>query len=50
MKVDVRFTAVFGECEQGGYLAYLEEMPGVNTQGETLKKAKSNRMRNVYFN
>ena len=42
MKVDVRFTAVFEECEEGGYLAYLEEMPGVNTQGETLEEAKSN--------
>ena len=42
MKVDVKFTAVFEEAEEGGYVAYLEEMPGVNTQGETLEEAKAN--------
>jgi predicted RNase H-like HicB family nuclease len=42
MKVDVKFTAVFEEANEGGYIAYLEEMPGVNTQGETLEEAKSN--------
>ena len=42
MKVDVKFTAVFEEAKEGGYIAYLEEMPGVNTQGETLEEAKSN--------
>jgi predicted RNase H-like HicB family nuclease len=42
MKVDMKFTAVFEEAEEGGYIAYLEEMPGVNTQGETLEEAKEN--------
>jgi len=42
MKVDVKFTAVFEEVGEGGYVAYLEEMPGVNTQGETLEEAKIN--------
>ena len=42
MKVDMKFTAVFEEAEEGGYVAYLEEMPGVNTQGETIEEAKTN--------
>jgi predicted RNase H-like HicB family nuclease len=42
MKVDVKLTAVFEEAEEGGYIAYIEEMPGVNTQGETLEEAKIN--------
>ena len=36
------FTAVFVEAPEGGYAAYVEEIPGVNTQGETLKEAKEN--------
>ena len=35
-------TAVFVEVPEGGYAAYVEEIPGVNTQGETLDEAKSN--------
>jgi len=35
-------TAVFVEDPAGGYSAYVEEIPGVNSQGETLDEAKSN--------
>jgi predicted RNase H-like HicB family nuclease len=42
MKVNIKFTAVFEEAEEGGYIAYLEELPGINTQGETLEEAKAN--------
>ncbi len=43
MKVNkLSFTAVFIEVPEGGYAAYVEEIPGVNTQGETLKEAKTN--------
>ena len=42
MKVNMKLTAVFEEAEEGGYIAYLEEIPGVNTQGETLDEAKAN--------
>ena len=36
-----RFTAVF---EQDGdwWIGYIEELPGVNTQGRTLAEARSN--------
>ena len=42
MKNDIKITAVFEEAEEGGYIAYIEEIPGVNTQGETLEEAKEN--------
>jgi predicted RNase H-like HicB family nuclease len=41
MNIHSRLTAVF---EQHGddYIAYIEEMPGVNTQGATIEEAKAN--------
>ena len=34
-------TAVYRKVDQG-YIAYVEEIPGVNTQGADLKEAKEN--------
>lgn len=42
MKAELKLTAVFEEAEEGGYIAFFEELPGVNTQGETLSDAKVN--------
>ncbi|MCB0729133.1 MAG: type II toxin-antitoxin system HicB family antitoxin [Ignavibacteria bacterium] len=42
MKSDIKITAVFEKAEEGGYVAYIEEIPGVNTQGETIEEAKEN--------
>lgn len=42
MKTSMKLTAVFEPDEEGGYIAYIEEIPGVNTQGETLDEAKTN--------
>ena len=40
---NVGFTAVFIPDEKtGGYSAYVEEIPGVNTQGDTLEEAREN--------
>ena len=36
------FTAVFQPAEEGGYAAWVEELPGANTQGETLDEAREN--------
>ena len=36
------FTAVFQEAPGGGYVAFVEELPGANTQGETLDEAREN--------
>jgi len=35
------FTAVFRRCE-GWWAAYVEEVPGGNTQGKTLEEARRN--------
>lgn len=42
MKAKLNLTAVFEEAEEGGYIAFVEELPGVNAQGETLEEAKVN--------
>ncbi|HEY5462709.1 MAG TPA: type II toxin-antitoxin system HicB family antitoxin [Hanamia sp.] len=42
MKTNLQLTAVFEEAEEGGYVAFFEELPGINTQGETLAEAKIN--------
>ena len=42
MKIKLKLTAVFEEVEEGGYIAFIEELPGVNTQGETLEESKIN--------
>ncbi|RZK35230.1 MAG: type II toxin-antitoxin system HicB family antitoxin [Hymenobacter sp.] len=42
MEAHVKFTAVFEPVAEGGYAAYVEEIPGVNTQGETLEEARKN--------
>lgn len=35
------FTAVFEKCGRR-YVAYVEEIPGVNTQGKSLSEAREN--------
>ncbi|GAA3964632.1 type II toxin-antitoxin system HicB family antitoxin [Hymenobacter antarcticus] len=42
MEASLKFTAVFEPVAEGGYSAYVEEIPGVNTQGETLEEAREN--------
>ena len=37
----INLTAVFEKVPEG-YIAYVEELPGANTQGETLDEAKKN--------
>ena len=35
-------TAVFEPCDEGGFIAYVQEISGINTQGETLEEVKEN--------
>ncbi|MBY0435839.1 MAG: type II toxin-antitoxin system HicB family antitoxin [Cyclobacteriaceae bacterium] len=42
MKTKMKLTAIFEEAEEGGYIAFIEELPGVNSQGETLEESKVN--------
>lgn len=37
----MQFTAVFEKVPEG-YIAFVEEIPGANTQGETLDEARRN--------
>jgi predicted RNase H-like HicB family nuclease len=38
----VELTAVYRKAPEGGYVAFVEELPGANTQGETLEEAREN--------
>lgn len=38
----MNFTAVYVPCPEGGYAAFVEELPGANTQGATLEEARAN--------
>lgn len=42
MKASLKLTAVFEEAQEGGYVAFIEEIPGVNTQGDTIEEARAN--------
>ncbi len=37
----MKFTAVYQEVPEG-YVAFVEELPGANTQGKTLEEARTN--------
>lgn len=39
---NIELTAVFEPCKEGGYLAYIQEIQGINSQGETVEEAKEN--------
>jgi predicted RNase H-like HicB family nuclease len=39
--VQLEFTAVFEKVPQG-YIGYVEELPGANTQGGTLEETRAN--------
>ena len=41
LKKERQFTAVYRKSGKW-YLGWVEEIPGVNTQGETLKETKKN--------
>ena len=36
------FTAVYEEAAEGGFTAFVEELPGAISQGETLDEAREN--------
>jgi predicted RNase H-like HicB family nuclease len=39
--MQLKLTAVFEKLEDG-YIGYVEELPGANTQGRTLEEVKAN--------
>ena len=40
--MSLELTAVFRKDPEGGFVAFVEELPGANTQGETLEEAREN--------
>jgi predicted RNase H-like HicB family nuclease len=39
---ELNLTAIYEEAEEGGYIGYVAELPGANTQGETLEEVREN--------
>ena len=39
---EIRFTAIYEKAAEGGYIGYVAELPGANTQGETLDETREN--------
>lgn len=37
----MKLTAIFEKVPEG-YIAFVEELPGANTQGETIEEARAN--------
>ncbi|MCH8318350.1 MAG: type II toxin-antitoxin system HicB family antitoxin [Bacteroidetes bacterium] len=44
MKKQLKLTAIFVPAEEGGYTAYIEEIRGVVSEGDSLKEAEENLM------
>lgn len=39
---ELNLTAIYEEAEEGGYIGYVAELPGANTQGETIEEVREN--------
>lgn len=39
--MDIKLTVIFEKVPEG-YIGYVPELPGANTQGETLEEVKTN--------
>ena len=39
---EVTLTTVYEEAEEGGFIGYVAELPGANTQGETMEEVREN--------
>ena len=39
---NIELTAMFEPCKEGGFIAYIQEIQGINSQGETIEEAKEN--------
>lgn len=37
---EITLTAIYEEAEEGEYIGYIAELPGANTQGETMKEVR----------
>ncbi len=39
---ELRLTAIYEKATEGGYIGYVAEFPGANTQGETIEETREN--------
>jgi predicted RNase H-like HicB family nuclease len=39
--MDIEFTIVFEPAEEGGYTAFIPEVPGAVSEGETVEEARN---------
>ena len=39
---ELKLTAIYEEAKEGGYIGFVAELPGANTQGETLEETREN--------
>lgn len=39
---ELTLTAIFEEADEGGFIGYVAELPGANTQGDTLEEVREN--------
>jgi predicted RNase H-like HicB family nuclease len=39
---ELTLTTIFEEAEESGFIGYVAELPGANTQGETLEEVREN--------
>ena len=40
--IEFKLTAIYEKAEEGGYVGYVAELPGANTQGETMEEVREN--------
>ncbi len=39
---DLKLKAIYEKAEEGGYICYVTELQGANTQGETMEEVREN--------
>ncbi len=39
---EIVLTRIYEKAEEGGYIGYIAELPGANTQGETMEEVREN--------
>ncbi len=39
---ELKLTAIYEKAEEGGYIGYVAEPHGANTQGETMEEVREN--------
>ncbi len=46
---ELKLTAIYEKAKEGGYVGYVVELPGANTQGETIEEVRENLKETVHL-